>query len=174
VLAILSYFGYEQALLVRVDTLRVPQVRMPIPPLKGFADEHLFKLFFFDVGMFGVLSGIDPAQIAQFNFGMYKGTFAESFVLQELRSASSSRPIVGWSTTGAEVEFVIEDASGAVTIEVKSSHKFASRSLASFEKRFNPERSFLLSANPGARQRSRRELPVYLAGWVAQEVRGTA
>jgi predicted AAA+ superfamily ATPase len=149
--------------------LRVPQVRMPIPPLKGFSDEHLFKLFLFDVGLFGALSGIDPGQIAQFNFGMYKGTFAESFVLQELRAYSSSRPIVGWSTTGAEVEFVIEHASGAVPIEVKSSHKFASRSLASFEKRFNPGRSYLLSANPGARQGKRHEVPVYLAGWVARQ-----
>jgi hypothetical protein len=72
----------------------------------------------------------------------------------------------------AEVEFVIEDASGAIPVEVKSSHKFASRSLASFERRFNPKRSYLLSANPGARKGARRELPVYLAGWVGREASG--
>jgi predicted AAA+ superfamily ATPase len=142
--------------------LRLPMVKMPLSPIKGFGDEHLFKLFLFDVGLLGALSGIDPAQIFQFNFGMYKGYFAESFVLEELNVIFPHRPIVSWYSKEAEVEFIYEDATGVIPIEVKSSHKFTSRSLASFEKRFNPPRSFILSANPGSTKNTRHELPIYL------------
>jgi uncharacterized protein len=147
--------------------LRLPMVKSPLSPLKAFADEHLFKLFLFDVGLFGALSGIDPAQIFEFNFGMYKGYFAESYVLQELKVADPQRPIVSWYTNAAEVEFVYEDASGVIPVEVKSSHKYMSRSLASFERRFSPPRSFILSAKPGGVNGLRLEVPIYLAGSIS-------
>jgi hypothetical protein len=71
--------------------------------------------------------------------------------------ADSQRPIVSWYTNAAEVEFVYEDASGVIPVEVKSSRKFLSRSLASFEKRYSPPRSFLLSANLGGVKGIRHE-----------------
>jgi hypothetical protein len=95
---------------------------------------------------------------------MYKGYIAESFVLQELRARSFKRPIVSWYTKEAEVEFVIESSNGPVPIEVKSSHKFRSRSLASYEKRFSPSQSYVLSANRGSKKYKRIELPIYMAG----------
>jgi predicted AAA+ superfamily ATPase len=144
--------------------LRLPMVKMALSPLKALAGEHLFKLFLFDVGLLGALSGIEPARIFEFNFGMFKGYIAESYALQELKVADPQRPIVSWYTNAAEVEFVYEDESGVIPVEVKSSRKFSSRSLASFEKRFAPPRSFLLSANPGGVKGVRHEVPVYLAG----------
>jgi len=145
-------------------THRLPLVKEPLSPLKAFAEETLFKLFAFDVGILGALNGIDPAVLYEFNFGMYKGYIAESFVLQELLSKSSKRPLVSWHTKEAEVEFIIEDSQGPIPIEVKSSHKFRSRSLASYEKRFSPARSYILSANTGSSKNRRTELPLYMAG----------
>ena len=52
---------------------QLPAIKEPLSPLKGFADEHLFKLLLFDVGILGALAGIDPGILYQFSFGMFKG-----------------------------------------------------------------------------------------------------
>ena len=127
---------------------RVPSVKEPAAPLKVFGEEHLFKLFLFDVGLLGALAGMNPAALYDFNFGMYKGYFAESFALQEMLAGDLRRPIVSWYAKEAEIEFLLEDASGIVPVEVKSSHKFRSRSLTSFEKSF----LYILPGRPPCRR----------------------
>lgn len=144
-------------------SLRLPVVKQPTSPLKAFSDEHLFKLFLFDIGILGALGGIAPNTLYEFSFGMYKGYFAESFVFQELIATQRNLPIVSWQAGHAEVEFVMENQNGVTPVEVKSSHKFTSRSLASFENRYNPKSSFILSARRGGNKGRRKEVPLYMA-----------
>jgi uncharacterized protein len=150
---------------------RLPMVKTPRSPLKGFEDETLFKFFFFDVGLFGALSGLPITSLRQFEFGMYKGFLAETFVLQELKANLENAAIACYHTPSAEIEFLIENDKGIIPIEVKSSTKFTKKSLANYEKKYDPKRSYLLSARADLKSPHliRKLLPLYASSLVETE-----
>ncbi|PXF59402.1 MAG: hypothetical protein C4B58_03565 [Deltaproteobacteria bacterium] len=61
----------------------------------------------FDIGLLGAMINLNPESILCYDYGSYKGYFAENFVLQELRTYGFNK-IVTWSGRSSEVEFVLE------------------------------------------------------------------
>ncbi len=56
----------------------------PAIPLLAGVIENKFKLFLFDAGLLGAINRLSPESIMQYDYGTFKGHFAENFVLQEL------------------------------------------------------------------------------------------
>jgi predicted AAA+ superfamily ATPase len=132
-------------------------------PLASFLKENRFKQYFFDVGLLGSVSNIDPAIIMQYDYGSYKGYMAENFVAQELISAGV-RSLYCWEGRTSEVEFLLETPLGIVPLEVKSGWVTQSKSLKVFQERYHPPLSVIFSARNGMKEQARWYLPVYMSG----------
>ena len=74
------------------------------------------------------MSGLNPKQIMDYDYGTYKGYMAENFVAQEIRVMGKS-PCYYWQGRTSEVEFLLETGHGIIPIEVKSGRVTQSKSL---------------------------------------------
>jgi hypothetical protein len=146
--------------------IRVPIVDHPGIPLAGSAKENRFKLYFFDVGLLGAMSGIAPATLLNYGFGSYQGYVAENFVAQELRAAGN-KTLYCWQGRTAEVEFLLEKEGQILPVEVKSGWVTQSKSLKVFVDRYHPPEAFILSAKNITRRNINRYLPLYATGRLA-------
>ena len=143
-------------------------VRIPILdtigiPLSSVGKENRFKLYFFDVGLLGAISGIAPSIFLDYGFGSYQGYIAENFVAQELR-ANGIRTLYCWQGRTAEVEFLLEKEGQIIPVEVKSGRVTQSKSLKVYTDRYQPSLAYVLSANNITRRNIRHYLPLYMAG----------
>jgi predicted AAA+ superfamily ATPase len=116
-------------------------------PLKAYTDPNKFKLFLFDVGMLGLMVGLEPKNIFNYDYGSYKGYFAENFVVEELVPLLE-RGLTSWQEGTSEIEFLMESAEPIIPIEVKAGINTKAKSLRIFMERYQPKQSFLISGNP--------------------------
>ena len=143
--------------------LRTSLVERAETPLSGFAQANRFKQYFFDVGLLGAFSDIDPSRFLNYDFKTYKGYVAENFVARELCSSGVSA-LYCWVGRTAEVEFLLETADGIIPLEVKAGTITQSKSLRVYEERYKPRKSIVLSARNIESRGPRLHIPVYLAG----------
>ncbi len=145
--------------------IRVPIVNCARIPLSAYTKENIFKLYLFDVGILGAISGLDPVNIMDYDYGSYKGYFAESFVAQEL-VAAGHKELYGWSEGSAEVEFLVEHKGNILPLEVKSGWVTQAKSLRVYAKKYSPPFRTVMSAkNISIKDNGLYcGLPLYLAG----------
>lgn len=145
--------------------IKVPELSSVVNPLIAGMKENFFKLMLFDVGLLGSLANLSPAAIMDYDYGTYKGYFAENFVAQELVSSGFDR-IYSWRENSAGIEFLLDSTNGAIPIEVKAGSVTRSKSLKVFNSKYNPKKSVILSGKgvldtlPG---RYPHHLPLYFA-----------
>ncbi|GAB6269788.1 MAG: ATP-binding protein [Smithella sp.] len=142
--------------------IRVPIIDTAGIPLSGYVRENRFKLYFFDVGLLGAMSGIAPTTFLNYDFGSYQGYVAENFVAQELRAAGD-RALYCWQGRMSEVEFLLEREGEIVPVEVKSGWVTQSKSLKVYADRYRPSQMYILSAKNVSHSNSLHYLPLYLA-----------
>ncbi len=133
-------------------------------PLKSFVKENTFKLFMFDVGILGAMMGLTPKMILDYDYGNYKGFFAENFVAQAL-SATSSKSLFSWAEKAAEVEFIQQVEDEIIPIEVKSGWVTKAKSLTVYAQKYHPKYRVIMSAKPLHIDRKNHvcHYPLYLA-----------
>lgn len=100
----------------------------------------------FDVGLLGVMVGLEPKQIINYDYGSYKGYFAENYVVGELVSVMHQE-LYGWQEGSSEIELLVEVAGQIIPVEVKSWINKKAKSLRVFFERYHPKHSFLISGN---------------------------
>lgn len=139
----------------------------PELPLSGFADKTYFKVYMSDIGLLRTKSGLSPETILN-ETGMYikyKGAFAENYVLNELISIGKI-PYFWRSGNSAEVDFVYEDKSHIIPVEVKSADNTQAKSYKQFCKKYKPEFGFKISekniASNLCEQTRTVSLPLYM------------
>jgi len=136
-------------------------------PLSAFCKENRFKLYLFDVGILGALSGLRVSDIYEQDYGNYKGYYAENFVAQELRTNDSCPDdLYAWAEGRAEIEFLRDSDCGIIPVEVKAGANTQSKSLKSYTSRYKPKQAYILSArDPSEQQLSSAVscMPLYLA-----------
>jgi uncharacterized protein len=133
-------------------------------PLESFCEENIFKLYHFDTGLMLRMLKI-PYEIAeQNNYGMHKGFVMENTILSQMIS-SDLDTLYCWQESKAEVDFVSIIFNKITPIEVKSSHRKASKSLGSFQNRYKPPVSVILSTNNFDYNTTKKtwQVPVYYA-----------
>ena len=126
--------------------LQVKIVNKGSMPSEAYTKENRFKLLLHDSGLLGCMADLDPVVLLSWSFGTYKGYYAENYVAQELTSLGY--PLYSWEEGTAEIEFLLSRGDQNIPVEVKSGHVVKAKSLLMFHKKYSPERSLVISANP--------------------------
>lgn len=136
-------------------------------PLRSFVEENTFKLFLFDVGILGAMMDLSPRTILQYDYGTYKGFFAENYVAQCFEAANAG-PLFSWCEKRAEVEFVRQIEDEIIPVEVKAGWVTKSKSLWAYAQKYNPPYRVILSAHPLRidRENQIHRYPLYLASYL--------
>ncbi len=143
---------------------KIPIVETVQIPLNAYTKENIFKLFMFDVGILGSMSELAPKTLMDYNFGTYKGYFAENFVAQQLIAGDTSK-LHSWQTHRNEIEFLINIDDDIIPVEVKSGIITRAKSLAKYIDNYHPKKSVILSGNTLCENQDSTiyHLPLYLA-----------
>ncbi len=145
--------------------IKIPIVNFSEAPLKAYTQEGRFKLLLFDIGILGAMINLSPHSIVNYDYGTYKGYFAENYLAQELL-ASLQKPLYSWQENRAEIEFLCEMDHGIIPIEVKSGWITHSKSLQKYADKYHPQYCVIMSANGLVIDvsQARHCYPLYLAG----------
>ncbi len=127
--------------------IQVPIANRAELPLSAYTKQSHFKLFMFDVGILGALSELPPKAILDYDYGTYKGYFAENFVAQELLTTGIAN-LYAWQEGRSEVEFLYVQDSNILPIEVKSGAVTKAQSLQKFVEKYQPSYRTIISARP--------------------------
>ncbi len=159
---------YELALTWLCDcglVYKVGRITRPSLPLKAYEDLHAFKLFVFDVGLLGAMSGLDKKTLLEGNkiFEEFKGALTEQYVLQQLKSIRHL-PVFYWSAEpgAAEVDFVIQLDGAVIPVEVKAAENLQAKSLKSFYARYAPKISVRTSMSDFRVDEWLTNIPLYM------------
>ena len=127
----------------------------------------IFKLYLADVGLLGALSQLPAKTILEYDYGTYKGYFAENFVAQEFLSSGVDQ-LYSWQSNHAEVEFLRDIDGEVIPIEVKSGHVTRAKSLQIFATKYHAVYRVILSGKPLQIDHTNNihHYPLYLAGWL--------
>ena len=127
----------ENAGLIHRSTL----ITSPKIPLIAYQDLTSFKIFACDVGLLGALSNA-PTDTVQNDLSIlteYHGAFVENYVAQHLATMVDI-DIHYWKNAGraAELDFIIQNGSAILPIEVKSGINVKSKSLTFYMTKYEP------------------------------------
>ena len=138
--------------------LRIPIVNNGQLPLPAFQKENFFKLFVFDVGILGALSRLPVKSILDYDYGTYKGYYAENFAAQEFHACGRDN-LACWREGTAEVEFLCEVNGAVIPVEIKSGWVTQAKSLTVFANKYHPPYCAILSGrNLGLDRRLAKQL----------------
>lgn len=125
--------------------IKVPICHLAKLPLLAYTKENIFKLYVFDVGVLGAMSTLAPKVIYDYDYGSFKGYFAENFVAQEFLYAGAHF-LYSWHEKNSELEFLQELDGKIIPVEVKSGWVTQAKSLKVFRERYHPPYSIIFSA----------------------------
>jgi predicted AAA+ superfamily ATPase len=125
--------------------VKVPICHSAQLPLLAYTKENAFKLYVFDVGILGAMSHLAPKVIYSYDYGSFKGYFAENFIAQELLYAGT-QSLYSWHEKNSEIEFLQELDGAVIPVEVKSGWVTQAKSLKIFRERYHPPFSVIFSA----------------------------
>lgn len=157
---------FEMAIQWLIDAglvIRVGRASSPRMPLKIYEDLSAFKLYLFDVGLLGAMAEIDPASLILPNeMKEGKGMLTENFVCTQL-AASIEQSIFYYSKENSplEIDFMIQDGSRIVPIEVKSEENLKSKSLSAFLGQNDTAHGIRFSMSPYREQERMTNVPLY-------------
>jgi len=167
---------YELAMLWLIDcglVHKVYRVTAPSLPLKAYEDLKAFKLFLLDVGLLSCMVGLHQDVLLDGNelFREFKGALTEQYVLQQLKTRSGIN-IYYWAAerASAEVDFVIDNGSNVIPIEVKAETNLQAKSLKVYHEKFQPQLSIRTSMADYKKEDWLLNLPLWAAETVGIEV----
>jgi predicted AAA+ superfamily ATPase len=147
---------------------RVNRVSGPGLPIAAYDDLSSFKLYASDVGLLRRLAKLSPSTVSLGDkiFTDFKGAFAENYILAAL-SALFDAPLRYWSIQNPtyEVDFILQDHSRIIPIEVKSSGNVKSKGLKHFRQKYaeKTELSLRFSLHGFHYQDGILNIPLFLA-----------
>jgi len=145
-------------------------VEHPIIPLFSGITQNSFKLFFFDVGVLGAAVGLEPNKIMLYDYGTYKGYFAENFILQELSSYNCAG-LVSWMGRTSEVEFLMQNKEEIIPVEVKAGTNTKAKSLQAYIAKYQPEYSVKFTGKKyGHDKKNTFSFPLYMVSVFMKQI----
>ena len=145
-------------------------IETPKLPLKAYAKENIFKIFFLDVGLLGALSNLSAKTIIQKNnlFTEFKGALTENFVAEELM-ASNHENLFYWTSKGtAEIDFIVEKEGEVYPLEVKAGNNKRKKSLIIYGKKYSPLKLLRVTSMNLKRDQNIYNYPLYLSGRILE------
>lgn len=142
---------------------KVSRVNEPRMPLKFYEDFSAFKLFMLDVGLMGAMvdAPADAVLVSNSIFSEYKGAFTELYVHNELTAYGHTLYYHSVSNSTIEIDFLMQQGTEVIPIEVKAEVNVKSKSLKTFIDN-NPQlKGLRLSMREAIDQGWMRNLPLY-------------
>lgn len=104
-------------------------------PLAAYSDLGAFKIYVLDVGLLGAMANLNQKVLLEENvlFNEFKGALTEQYVLQELIQNRKNQ-FHYWSNDNgsAEIDFIFENNSHIIPLEVKAGENLQAKSLKTF------------------------------------------
>lgn len=136
---------FELALLWLTDcglVHKIHRVSAPNLPLKAYEDLKAFKLFLVDIGLLSCMVGLQQKVLLDGNelFKEFKGALTEQYVLQQLKTIKGLNVYYWTAERGsAEVDFIIDNGSNVILIEVKAEQNLKAKSLKVYQEKYQPK-----------------------------------
>lgn len=166
---------YEDALLWLEHaglTYRIFCCEKPGLPLTAYDDLTAFKIYVSDIGLLRAMSGLAPEIIWEESplYVEFKGALAENAILQSLVRQYEVKPRY-WASAGkAEVDFLLQNTTRLIPIEVKSGTRLGGKSLSIYSERYSPDISMRYSLNNLQMDGTLLNIPSFLADWTEKLV----
>jgi hypothetical protein len=144
--------------------IKVPLLKKAELPLSVYSVENNFKLYVFDLGILRALSRLSVKSILDYDYGSYKGYYAENYLAQSLKSQGVTN-FYYWQGRSSEVEFVFEKEGKIIPVEVKAGKITQSKSLKVFSDKYLVEKQVVFSAKKYSCNKAKKVfyLPLYIA-----------
>lgn len=136
---------YEMALMWLADcglVHKVHRVTTPNIPLKAYEDLKAFKLFLVDMGLLSCMVRLNQKVLLDGNelFKEFKGALTEQYVLQQLKTIKGIETYYWTNDRGsAEIDFLIDNGTNVIPIEVKAETNLKAKSLKTFCEKYEPK-----------------------------------
>ena len=168
---------YELALLWLSDcglVHKVHRVTTPHIPLKAYEDLRAFKIFLVDVGLLSSMVRLQQDTLLDGNklFREFKGALTEQYVLQQLKTQKGIQTYYWTNERGsAEIDFVIDNGTHVIPIEVKAEVNLQAKSLKIYRDTFNPNLSIRTSMADYKEQGWLLNLPLWAVETISEKNR---
>ena len=158
-----SLFGASIDWLIQAGViLKCKKISHALNPIAVYDDLSSYKLYFNDVGLLSMRSGIPQQTILSGESNLFMGSVAENYIAQAL--AANGYPLFYWASDyTAEVDFVVQKETGVIGIEVKKGIKTRSKSLSVFTQKYLPLYSIRFSEKNFGQEGSIHAIPHYAA-----------
>lgn len=136
-------------------------------PLSAYDDLSAFKIYLCDGGLLRIMAHL-PADVLWTDNVLYmefKGAMAENMVLQSLISHFDVMPRYWVSQGTAEVDFLLQNGTSLIPIEVKSGTRLSGKSLGIYLKKFDTRLAIRFSMNNLKKDGTTLNIPIFLADW---------
>ena len=136
-------------------------------PLSAYDDISAFKIYLCDGGLLRVMAQL-PADVFWSENALYtefKGAMAENMVLQSLVAHFDVLPRYWTSDATAEVDFLLQNNTSLIPVEVKSGTRLGGKSLGIYINRFNAKLALRYSMNNLKREDTILNIPIFLVDW---------
>jgi len=145
---------------------KVQRITEPRLPLNFYVQDNIFKLFILDVGLLGAMMDVRAANVIVNDdiFVEYKGAFTEEFVLTQLVSKGITAYYYSTNDSQVEIDFVLQDSSKVLPIEVKAEENVRSKSLRAFIDKYPNLKAIRFSMKPYIDQDWMENIPLYAIG----------
>lgn len=147
---------------------KAARTEKPAIPLNAYEDVSAFKLYLFDTGLLMRMARLEPKSFAKDSdlFTGFKGSLAENIVAASLIK-SLNQPLVYWVSEGiAKVDFLTQFQEKIIPIEVKSGTQTKAKSLATYQKKYNPELRVRISKLNIDQTDDLLNIPLYYSGTI--------
>ncbi len=138
-------------------------------PISAQSDEKIFKLYFLDIGLVGAMTDLQWTDLISKDSHLLKGPLAEQFVAQhlyQLHHHNITDPLYYWlrdkDSNKAEIDFVIQEKSKIIPIEVKADKNGKLKSLIQFNIEKKPQIAFKICTDQLKKEGNLITLPLYL------------
>lgn len=165
---------YELAMLWLTDcglVHKVQRVIKPNLPLKAYEDLKAFKLFLVDIGLLSCMTGLRQQTLLDGNdlFKEFKGALTEQYILQQLKTLKDVQTYYWTAERGtAEVDFIIDNGSDIIPIEVKAEANLQAKSLKVYREKFQPKLSIRTSMADYKKEDWLLNLPLWALGMICE------
>ena len=131
-------------------------------PLSAFDKLDQFKLFVFDTGLLKYMAGIDNSAIILKSDYQFKGPLTENYILQQFKGQFSVEPRY-FSDKNSEIDFVIQNGTEIIPIEVKGGEDKSAPSFKRYIADNQPEHALRFSKRGYRKDGYITNIPLYLA-----------
>lgn len=141
-------------------------------PLGAYDDLSAFKIYLCDTGLLRAMAQL-PADVFWADnplFTEFKGAMAENAVLQSMVAYFDVLPRYWTSGATAEVDFLLQNGTSLLPIEVKSGKRLSGKSLGVYIERFSAALAIRYSMNNLRRDGAILNIPIFLADWTRRIV----